>query len=345
MQRRPTYPMFKRVLVPMNGSPSTERILRHLVQVTNWCGSDLTLLHVLHPTGSRPTQDLQIEYPNVLTDRAQALAREYFAVLVEQLNAAGVTARATTAIGEVIDTVVARASAGGFDLMALAVDGRRPAMRHLVECVGEHIRVRSPIPMLILNGHLEGQMGGPKAPLTRLLLAINGTRVSEFALAYVRRVARAGNLPITLLRVVPEIAAYHPAVERAGVATRFVEGARQTAEEYLERHASVLVQQGYDVTTRVEVGPAARTIADVQEAAPEHLLVMSSVIRHGWPRAFLGCTADEVIRISGRPMLLIPAGRRPGPAGDEADAVGSAGDDGEADPAAIDAEEVGPTTL
>lgn len=305
--------MFKRVLVPMNGSESTERILHYLVQVTNWCDSELTLLHVLRPTASRSTGDLQIEYPNMLTDRAQGLAREYFAEIVGQLHGADVTARVAIATGDVVDTVVARASAGGFDLMALAVDERHPALRRMTESPGERIRVRSPIPMLILNGHLEGKMGRAEAPLTRLLVAMNGTRVSEFALPYVRRVARAGNLPITLLRVVPEVAGFHPATELSTVAPRFVEGARRSAEEYLERHATDLAEQGFDVATRVEAGPAARTIVDVQNAAPEHLLVMASIVRHGWQRAVLGCTADEVIRISGRPLLLIPAGRRPGP--------------------------------
>ena len=76
-----TRSMFKRVLAPMNGSQNTERILPYLAQVTNWCDSELTLLHVLRPTRDRSVGDLQIEYPNVLTDRAQSLAREYFAEL------------------------------------------------------------------------------------------------------------------------------------------------------------------------------------------------------------------------------------------------------------------------
>ena len=203
--------MFKRVLVPMNGSQSTERILPHLVQVTNWCDSELTLLHVLHPTRDRSVGDLQIEYPNVLTDRAQGLAREYFSELIEQFESAGVTARPTTATGELVDTVVARASAGGFDLLALAIGESIPAIRHLTESPSEKIRVRSPIPMLILNGRNARKTDRADVPLSRLLVALNGTRISEFALPYVRRVARAGNLPITLLRVVPEISGFNHA--------------------------------------------------------------------------------------------------------------------------------------
>lgn len=305
--------MFKRVLVPMSGSENTERILHHLVQVTNWCDSELTLLHVLRPVASRSTGDRQIEYPDMLTDRAQGLAREYFAVIIQQLNVAGVTTRAAIATGEVVDTVVARASAGGFDLMALAVSERHPAIRWATTNPGERIRVRTPIPMLILNGQMEEKIGRARTPLARLLVAMNGTRVSEFALPYVRRVARAGNLPITLLRVIPEIAGYYQSTELSSAAPRFVQGARRSAEEYLERHAALLVEQGFDVTTRVGIGPAARTIVDVQDAAPEHLLVMASTVRQGWRRTVVGCTADEVIRLSGRPLLLIPAGRRPGP--------------------------------
>ena len=304
--------MFKRVLVPMNGSQNTERILPHLVRVTSWGESELTLLHVIRPTRSRRTENLQIEYPNMLTDRAQALAREYFDELVGQLEGAGVTAHSTSATGELVDTVVARASVGGFDLLALAAGERHPTLRHVTDSPSEKIRVRSPIPMLILNGHQSARRGTEEIPTTRLLVALNGTRISEFALPYVRRIARAGNLPITLLRVVPEISGFHLAATMSSVAPRFVEGAIQTAEEYLEQQATLLVEGGFDVTTRIEVGPAARTLTDVQNAEPDHLLVMASVVRSGWQRAMLGCTADEVIRMSGRPLLLIPAGLRSG---------------------------------
>jgi len=305
--------MFNRILVPMNGSESTERILPHLVQMTNWCDSELTLLHVLRPTRSRSTGHLQIEYPNMLTDRAQGLAREYFAEVVEQFHNVGIMAHSTTAAGELVDTVVSRASAGGFDLMALAAGERHPALRHVTESVSEKIRVRSPIPMLILNGHRARNMKSGDVPLTRLLVALNGTRVSEFALPYVRRIARVGNLPITLIRVVPEIAGFNHAAELSSVAPRFVRGAVELAEGYLKDHAALLLEEGFEVSTRVEVGPVVHTLTAVQESAPEHLLVMASVVRRGWLRAILGCTADEVIRTSGRPLLLIPAGKRPDP--------------------------------
>ena len=320
--------MFNRVLVPMNGSESTERILPHLVQMTNWCDSELTLLHVLRPTRSRSTGHLQVEYPNMLTDRAQGLAREYFAEVVEQFRNVGIMAHSTTAAGELVDTVVSRASAGGFDLMALAVGERHPALRHMMESSSEKIRVRAPIPMLILNGHRAKKIKGGDIPLTRLLVALNGTRVSEFALPYVRRVARVGNLPITLIRVVPEIAGFSHAAELSSVAPRFVRGAVELAEEYLEDHAALLSGEGFDVSTRVEVGAAAHTLTAVQESAPEHLLVMASVVRRGWLRSMLGCTADEVIRISGRPLLLIPAGRRPDPFDSGADEGPSGGSNG-----------------
>ena len=324
----PPFPMFKRVLVPMNGSESTERILPHLVQLTNWCDSELTLLHVLRPTRSRSTGHLQIEYPNMLTDRAQGLAREYFAEVVEQFDNVGVMAHPTTAAGELVDTVVSRASAGGFDLMALAAGERHPALRYMTESSSEKIRVRSPIPMLILNGHRARKIKGGDIPLTRLLVALNGTRVSEFALPYVRRIARVGKLPITLIRVVPEIAGFNHAAELSSVAPRFVRGAVEWAEEYLEDHAALLAKEGFDVSTRVEVGAAARTLTAVQESAPQHLLVMASVVRRGWLRGMLGCTADEVIRMSGRPLLLIPAGKRPGPSDSGSDDGASGGSNG-----------------
>ena len=315
--RRQTRSMFKRVLAPMNGSQNTERILPYLAQVTNWCDSELTLLHVLRPTRDRSVGDLQIEYPNVLTDRAQSLAREYFAELSKQFESVGVITRSTTASGDLVDTVVARASVGSFDLMALAVAEAIPAVRHLMESPSEKIRVRSPIPMLILNGQQARKSDRTDVPLSRLLIALNGTKVSELALPYARQLARAGNASITLIRIVPEVSGFHQAALLGSTAPRFVESAIKKAEQYLKNKAGGLAQEGFDVSTRVLVGPVARTLIDVQNSEPEHLLVIGSRVRSGWQRAILGSTSDEIVRISGRPLLLIPAGKNPAPSDSE----------------------------
>ncbi len=303
--------MFERVLVPMSGSPRAERILHPVADIARWCESELTLFHVMHSGRSRPAPAGDVEYPDMLVDRAESLVREYFGELVTQLGNAGIRARGTMATGEVIDSVISRAFTGGFDLMAFVADGRAPVARRFAESAGERIRVRSPIPMLILNARLAERQGPDVSGLERLLVPLDGGRVSELGLAYARRLARAGGLGITLLRVVPDVPDFHIAADAGRRAPQLSAEAARAAEEYLERHATALAEAGFDVATVVVEGRVGHELAAAQAARPDHLLLISSTLRQGWQRAVAGCTVDEIVRCSPLPLLVIPAGKRP----------------------------------
>ncbi|MFW6174989.1 MAG: universal stress protein [Chloroflexota bacterium] len=300
--------MFRRILVPLSGSEEAEQVLGHLVGLARWCNAELTLLHVLQPTRSR-VSGRQVEYPDMLSDRAQSLVREYLAELSAELGKLGVQARGASARGDVVDTVTSRARAGGYDLIAVQTSGKGPLRRCLRGSTSDAIMVRSPLPVFVFNSRSTPESEMARRPASNLLVTLDGTSASEQALPLAHRLARVGGLGVTLIRVVPEFAPWAPATDEGQRAGVISQDARRACQDYLDRHASILAESGIDVATSVEFGRVASAITSAQARLPDHLLTIASSLRGGFGRAIFGSVADEVVRAACRPLLAVPSNR------------------------------------
>ena len=143
----------------------------------------------------------------------------------------------------------------------------------------------------------------------RIVVGLDGSRVSESALKTGAELARRLGLPLHVVRVadlavVPwganqAAAAYaelsEEMVREKGVATR-----------YLETVAQPLRDEGLSITTEVRSGFAARELAAA--AGPGDLLVVASHGRHGLERLVLGSVAEEVVKRSPAPVLVTRGG-------------------------------------
>lgn len=88
-----------------------------------------------------------------------------------------------------------------------------------------------------------------------------------------------------------------------GAVTELVEEESQDATEFMDQQLDTLKGEGLDVTGAVVRGPVASSI--VASAAADDLIVMASHGRTGIRRWFLGSVAEEVLRQSTVPVLLI----------------------------------------
>jgi nucleotide-binding universal stress UspA family protein len=122
--------------------------------------------------------------------------------------------------------------------------------------------------------------------VSRLVVPLDGSPRAERALPHVRLVAERAGLPVVLLGAIspsgrPEVG---------------------SVLDYLEARADALALDG--VETRIVESPAAEAIAN--EAAQEGSLVwMATHGRGGLGQAVLGSVAEEVVRRSDHPVMLV----------------------------------------
>ncbi|MBI4674512.1 MAG: universal stress protein [Chloroflexi bacterium] len=142
----------------------------------------------------------------------------------------------------------------------------------------------------------------------KILAPLDGSETSEAVLAHVRALAQYTGAEVVLLRVVTQ-----PAYESVFGDTVLLptapppeeSGNRAHAEGYLQRVAFDHFPQEVQVTCEVSSGPIAETILDYASAIEADLIAMSTHGRSGLARMVIGSVADEIVRRSHLPVLLV----------------------------------------
>ena len=151
-----------------------------------------------------------------------------------------------------------------------------------------------------------------------ILVPLDGSALSEHALAMAQHLARSSATSLHLLQVIsfqPELEALRSSggdsvtmLEMAQDAARRVREA-QTArgKAYLEGLAAQLQHAGLHVTTALREGAADEHIVAYAQEHAIDLIVMTTHGHSGIKRFFLGSVTDRVIRAGQTPVLVVPA--------------------------------------
>jgi nucleotide-binding universal stress UspA family protein len=156
-----------------------------------------------------------------------------------------------------------------------------------------------------------------------ILVPLDGSRFSSRALTYGIDIAQRFGAKLILMQAIPAATLAMPAAEAVGpspAATEIlVEEARKqdkrniaSAKRYLTRKLKEVDSHGVSNSYRIVIGDPAYTIMSLCKKEHIDLVVMTTHGKSGFKRAILGSVADEVIRGSKIPVLVIrpPARKR-----------------------------------
>ena len=153
---------------------------------------------------------------------------------------------------------------------------------------------------------------------SKILVPLDGSALSEKALAMAQHLARPADTSLHLMQVIslqPELEASHgisgesiTILEMAqDAARRLIEIRMARGKAYLEGLAVQLQQAGIHVTTVMREGAAAENIVKYAKEQDIDLIVMSTHGGSGFKRFFVGSVTDRVIRSGETPVLVLPA--------------------------------------
>ena len=218
---------------------------------------------------------------------------------------------------KIVQVTVAAAEASGVKTLAVTHRGRSPA-QGIVASANEHgadmivIGRRSGygLTRAMLGGAVANVIGGALCPVLvapraakiwerRVLLATDGSAASETATRIAARLARARNLPLTVVSVeVPKHSA-----ERQAEAAKIV-----------ERTVTALRTDGIDADGKVGHGLAPDEIQAIASQTEADLIVIGSEGRTGLGRVLLGSNSEAVIAKATCPVLVTTAAMAGSPA-------------------------------
>ncbi len=140
--------MFKRILVPLDGTPFGESILPTAEAMGAAFRAEIVLLHV----EPRP---VLANYMNAdvrwrLFDR-DAASESYLESIATRFKHAGVACRAAVLEGDLVRTILDCADDVNADLVVMATHGHSDVVGLFTTDTATHVMRRSPIPVLVLN--------------------------------------------------------------------------------------------------------------------------------------------------------------------------------------------------
>ena len=142
--------MYKRVVVPLDGSPVAEAILPFILEIAGPLDMAVTLVRVVPPI---PPEVIEGSRHVVLEDVEGRLgeARQYLAPLVERLTGKGIRTDGQARHGTPVSEIVAAARDAGADLIAMTTHGRSGFGRLLFGSVAEAVLRQSEVPVFLMR--------------------------------------------------------------------------------------------------------------------------------------------------------------------------------------------------
>ena len=134
--------MFKRILVPLDGSKLAEAVLPQVRELATALGAEVLLLRVAIAHGRQPLPD----EAEIMHHAESCLERA-----AERLKAEGVRVRTAVRYGETVEEILGEIADDHVDLVAMASHGRSGLNRLMMGSIAARIVQHASIPIFILH--------------------------------------------------------------------------------------------------------------------------------------------------------------------------------------------------
>lgn len=146
--------MYKKIMVPLDGSPLAECVLPHVDAIAKGCAvKELILLRVVEPERIYTVSDSSID-PNLAATREserKKAAEEYLDEIANRISEMGLVCEVKAIVGRVAERLVDYCTENGVDLIIIATHGRSGVTRWVRGSVADKILRSSTIPVMMVR--------------------------------------------------------------------------------------------------------------------------------------------------------------------------------------------------
>jgi nucleotide-binding universal stress UspA family protein len=142
--------MYRRILVPLDGSKVAEGVLPHAKSLAYSEGAELILLNVAaNPAAEFAFSDPGLARKEMLEQEERS--KKYMAGIENELKAAGFRTSTLLRIGSVAETILGVAEELDADVIAMSTHGRTGPARWLLGSIAERVVHNSKVPVLLIR--------------------------------------------------------------------------------------------------------------------------------------------------------------------------------------------------
>ena len=143
--------MYKRILLPLDGSPLSEQALPHAIAIAECFQSELVLLRVSVPLPRSPTT---AEAIFLRAEEATAvLVREYLERVAARVQEHGITVQVITIEGRPHFQILQYAETNQVDMIVMCSRGQSGLSRWMIGSVADRVMRGANVPVLLVRAH------------------------------------------------------------------------------------------------------------------------------------------------------------------------------------------------
>ncbi len=283
--------MFKKILVPLDGSQLSQRALEPALALSQQTHAELLLVRV-------PTPDALSFAAGEAKQRELAQdALSYLETIHKSNEQPPINIRVRVLDGDVASAIVDTARVEQIDLIVMSTHGYSGLTRWVLGSVTEKVLRSAPCPVLAVRAARQPQ---------QLLITLDGSPLAERAIEPGLSLAHSLQAEVTLLRSVPQILADGKLDEHErGLSRRMQDDLINEAKEYLQARSDEAGRSGVVIKPTVRIGSPADNILEYVETYGIDLIVMATHGRTGLKRWVYGSVTAKVLRSVNCSMLVI----------------------------------------
>jgi nucleotide-binding universal stress UspA family protein len=307
--------MSSTVLLALDGSEKDERGVAGAAALASLANASIHVIRVVAVKYDRLSALTEALVTTTEQEDAHRAIERELETAVEKLRQQ-IGAKVTCDVvrgNDVGETLLGQIEERGAAFVVMATRAAGVVGRAIHGSVADHLVRESPKPVLLVPPRAE-HLGGRQIQFGRVLVPFDGSRVALSAMQHLMALPHAEELELVFIQVIaPERTGGYPmppGMEGGGTpGTEWTHVSARVAEEQLTALADPLRQQGRTVDIRVVESPHAAEviIQSVREELVE-LIAMTTRGAGGLRRLVLGSVAEQVVRDSEIPVLLVTAG-------------------------------------
>ena len=295
--------MFKRLLVPLDGSQLAESVLPAAQSLAECFRATIVVFHAVEQDAPATIHG---DRHLMSTEEAQTYLRDVAARLARPNLMVETNVHAVTEV-DVARSIIEHITELNADLIVLAEHGSSGLRDMLVGNIAQQVVQGATTPVLFVRPRMEG---APTFTCRKILIPLDSTPIHEPALPVAIDIARACGAALHLTTVVPTTGTL--SAERAGAGmllpatmTAVLDLAQRGAVEYLQNTTARLLADGVSATATVVRGDTAPAILNVAESTGADLIVLATHGRANFDAFWSGSVTPKVLSKSEVPVLLV----------------------------------------
>jgi nucleotide-binding universal stress UspA family protein len=282
--------MWKKILVPLDGSDLAELALPYAQELAVAFKSELVLLHV-----SEPAEEEYLHMHQLYLEKIAGQTRK----LVKMVNSVVVS-------GKTVEAIVKYTEKNDIRLIVMASHGKSGIIPWATDGVATKVIEATGVPLLLVKA-TKRRKGKEERLISRILLPLDGSDGGEAAITRVKELKSKLEAEVTLLDVVPEAQDMRTigGIDHILYPETEIETFKKEAREYLDGVYKRLQPGKGELKAEIRSGKVVKEILKYAKKKKASLIAIASHGHSGMTKWVFGSTAQKVIEDSPIPVLVV----------------------------------------